>query len=131
MGGRKTHQSITVVNGNRGPGHVCNVTNKGAVCLEKLTVQYPLCPSGRLGLVETFTGIPSSYCHIPVKLAVPLHHGARGHQPAVRPQAEVELLPKRGDVEEESVTGLRRGEGLPLDALLVGGREQVGKVVSV
>lgn len=128
-GGRKTHQSITVVNGNRGPGDVCNVTNKGAVCLEKLTVQYPLC--GGLALVETFTGITSSYRDIPVGLTVPLHHGARRHQPAVWPQAEVELLPKRGDVEEEFLIGLRGGEGLPLDALLVGGREQVGKVVPV
>lgn len=131
MGGRKTHQSITVVNGNRGPGDICNVTNKGAVCLEKLTVQYPLGPSGSLGLVETFTGVTSSDCDIPLDLFVPLHHGARRHQPAVRPQAEVELLPKGGDVEEEFLIGRRGGEDLPLDALLVAGREQVGKVASV
>lgn len=131
MGGRKTHQSITVVNGNRGPGDVCNVTNKGAVGLEKLAVQYPLCPSGRLGLVETFTGISSSYCDIPISLIMPLHHGARRHQPAVRPQAEVKLLPKGRDVKEECLVGLRGVEGLPFDALLVGSREQVGKVVSV
>lgn len=131
VGGRKTHQSITVVNGNRGPGDVCNVTNKGAVCLEKLPVQYPLRPSGGLGLLETFAGIASGYRDISINLIVPLHHGARRHQPAVGPQAEVELLPKRGDIEEEFLVGLRGAEGLPLDALLVGGREQVGQVVSV
>lgn len=131
VGGRKTHQSIAVVNGNRGPGDVCDVTNEGAVCLEKLAVQYPLCPSGGFSLV-TFTGIACGrFRDIPVNLIVPLHHGARRHQPAVGPQTEVELLPKCGDVEEEFLLGGGGGEGLPLDALLVAGGEQVGKVVSV
>lgn len=131
VGGRKTYQSITVVNGNWGPGDVCNVTNEGAVCLEKLSVQYPLCSGVGFSLV-TFTGIvTSSFCDIPFNLIVPLHYGARRHQPAVRPQTEVELLSKGRDIEELFLIGRPRGEGLPLDALLVGGREQVGKVVSV
>lgn len=131
MGGRRTHQTIAVVNGNRGPWDVCDVTNEGAVCLEKLSVQYPLCVSGGFSLV-TLTGIASGgFRDIPVDLIVPLHHGTRRHQPAVGPQSEVELLPKSGDVEEEFLIGGRGGEGLPLDALLVGGGEQVGKVVSV
>lgn len=94
-------------------------------------MQYPLCPGGGRSLV-TFTGITSgSFRDIPFDLIVPLHHGARRHQPAVGPQTEVELLPKRGYVEEEFLIGGRGWEGLSLDTLLVGGGEQVGKVVSV
>lgn len=65
------------------------------------------------------------------RLLVPLHHGAGRHQPVVGPQAQVELLPEGGDVEEELLLGPAGRRRLPLGALLVGGGEQVRQVASV
>lgn len=64
---------------------------------------------------------------------MPLHHGARRYQLLVGPQPQVELLPERRDVEVELLlsSSASRGRRLPLDPLLVRGREQVRQEVSV
>lgn len=116
----KTYQSVTVVNGNRGPGDICDVTSKGAVCLEELTTQYPLRPSSGFGMDGsiTVTDIPKAF-----DLIVPLHHCTWRHQPVVGAQTEVEFLPKGRDVEEKFLVRFTRRKHFPLDTLLVSGRE--------
>lgn len=129
---RKTYQPIAVVNGNRGPGDVCDVTGKGAVCLEQLTAQYPLRAIGGFSLVGAHARIVASTAVSESRdLVVPLHHRARRHQPAVRPQTKVKLLSKGSDVEEKPLFSFTVFKHLPLNTLLVSGGEQVWQVVSV
>lgn len=127
----ETYQSVTVVNGNRSPGDVADVTDEGAVCLQQLAAQYPLRPVAVFRLVAAQSGVGTSHIPKAFHLVVPLHHGARGHQPVVGPQTEVKLLPEGGDVEEKFLLGLSGGKHFALDSLLVSGREQVRQVVSV
>lgn len=56
---------------------------------------------------------------------MPLHHRARRHQPAVRPQTKVKLLSEGSDVEEKPLFSFTVFKHLPLNTLLVSGGEQV------
>ncbi len=80
---RRTYQSVTVVNGNRGFRHVTDIPSENTVPM------------------DTFLGL----FH---KVLLPFHKSSRGHQPPVGPQAEVQLFPKHGDIEKQV---LSRGGG--------------------
>lgn len=54
-----THQTVAVVDGDRGARHVCDVPDEGAVSLEQLPPQYPLAFTRRLGTVGDAAGITS------------------------------------------------------------------------
>jgi len=130
--GQQTHQTVAVVNGNRSPGNVRDVAHEGAVRLQKLPPQYSPGPGPVLPRLRRDVTARSAATVDVVLVVVPLHLGAGGHQPVVGPQAEVELLAERGDVEEEPLLLLLLllGPCLPPDTLLVIGREQVRQVVS-
>lgn len=122
---RGTYQTITVVNSNRGPRDICDITNEGAVSLKQLPVQYSLCLVASLSVVGQI--IVSNVASVPkaLNLIMPLHHGPRCHQVVIRAQAQVKFLPKGSDVEEKSLVRFISKKYLPLDTLLVTGREQV------
>ncbi|TNN83796.1 hypothetical protein EYF80_005972 [Liparis tanakae] len=68
--------SITIADSHRGLRHVAHVSSENTVPL------------------DTFLG----FFH---KVLLPFHKRARGHQPPVGPQAEVQLCPEHSDIEKQ------------------------------
>lgn len=73
-----TYQPVAIADRHRGLRHVAHVSSENAVPVDPF-----------LGLFH--------------KVLLPFHKSPRGHQPPVGSQTEVQLLPKHGDIEKQTL----------------------------